>query len=409
MKGKLRRIVCVIVCLCVMLTTLTVAALTESEKNQLNTDIANLKQQAQSIQAEINKLKEEKSDQAAILAAINKQIQNTEAQITRCNTEINSINSAIATNKETIAQKEAEIAADKLAFKKRLSSIYMSNSGNTIQILLGAEDFSDFLRLSQFTASMTARDKKLIEKLKAEIIVINGVIAENESLLQDQMAIKETIKEKQGELAAQQKEASAIYNQISNEQASQQQELNDVNAEVKKLQKVLEDEIAKQAQKDKEKNSFINKNSGFQWPVNGFFTISAPYKSNDAVHRGKHNGIDIAGGGIASQPIRAIADGYVTLVHNGCKHNYKKSGNCCGNGYGNYCTINHGELTINGSKDNYVAYYAHASQIIVSNGQYVKQGQVIGYVGTTGWSTGYHLHLGLLKNGGWINPYPLFF
>ena len=141
----------------------------------------------------------------------------------------------------------------------------------------------------------------------------------------------------------------------------------------------------------------------------GFFGISAGFKSNDAVHRGNHNGIDIAGGGIAGQPIRAIADGYVTLVSNSCTHNYKKSGNCCGNGYGNYCTINHGTLNINGSSANYVAYYAHASKIIVSNGQYVKQGDIVGYVGTTGWSTGYHLHLGILKNGTWINPYPLFF
>ena len=56
-----------------------------------------------------------------------------------------------------------------------------------------------------------------------------------------------------------------------------------------------------------------------------------------------------------------------------------------------------------------MAYYAHASKIIVSNGQYVKQGQILGYVGTTGWSTGYHLHFGMLRNGGWINTYPLFF
>ena len=146
-----------------------------------------------------------------------------------------------------------------------------------------------------------------------------------------------------------------------------------------------------------------------QWPVNGHFYISAHYKSNDAVHKGHHNGMDIAGGNIAGQPIRAVADGYVTLVNNKCTHNYGKRGNCCGNGYGNYATVNHGTLTINGSSANYVAYYAHASKIIVSPGQYVKQGDIIGYVGTTGWSTGYHLHFGLLKNGGWINPYPLFF
>lgn len=409
MKGSLKRIVCIIICMCITVTTFTVMSLTESEKNKLNEDIKDLQNEAKAIQAEIDKLKSEKSDQEAVLAAINKQIKNTEAQIQRCNQEINSINGSISENKQKIADIEDEIAADKLAFKKRLSAMYMSNSGNTIQILLGAETFSEFLRLSQFTSSMTAKDKKIIEDLKEEIVELNDVIAENEGLLNEQISIKETINKQQKELEAQQKAASAIYNQIVNDQADQQQELKDVNAEVKKLQKKLEDEIAKEAQKAKEKNSFKNPNTGFQWPVNGFFTISAHYKSNDAVHKGKHNGMDIAGGGIAGQPIRAAADGIVTLVYNGCSHNYKKYGNCCGNGYGNYCTVNHGEITINGSSANYVAYYAHASKITVANGQKVKQGDILGYVGTTGWSTGYHLHFGMLKNGNWINPYPLFF
>ena len=289
-------------------------------------------------------------------------------------------------------------------YKKRLSAMYMTGSGNNIQILLGAEDFSDFLRLSQFTSSMSVRDKKLIEGLKSEIEVLNQKNAENEELLNSQVSIKSTISAQQAELEAQENDAAAIYNSIASEQAANQDDLDDVNAEVKKLQKQLEDAIASSS---KGYSSFVN--TGLQWPVSGFLGISAGFKSNDAVHNGKHNGIDIAGGGIAGQPIRAIADGYVTLVSNSCTHNSKKSVNCCGNGYGNYATINHGSLNINGSTANYVAYYAHAQRIIVSTGQYVKQGDIIGYVGTTGWSTGYHLHLGILKNGSWINPYPLFF
>lgn len=404
MKRTLRQVVCFIICVCITVTSLSVMALTQSEKDQLNNDIANLKQQASEIQAEINKLKAEKADQAAILAAIRKKISNTQAQIDRCNQEIASINSSIAANKAEIEAKETEIEDDILAYKKRLSAIYMSNSGNNIQILLGAEDFADFLRLSQFTASMSARDKKLIDGLKKEIEALNEKNAENEKLLSEQVSIKNTIDEQQNELEAQENEAAKIYNSIAAEQNAEQKDLDAVNAEVKKLQKKLEDDIA-----SKNYSTFINPNSGFQWPVSGFFNISAGFKSNDAVHNGHHNGIDIAGGGIAGQPIRAVADGYVTLVYNGCSHNYKKYGNCCGNGYGNYCTVNHGTLNINGSSANYVAYYAHASKIIVSNGQKVTQGQILGYVGTTGWSTGYHLHFGLLKNGGWINPYPMFF
>lgn len=404
MKRYLRQIICLVICVCIAVTSFSVMALTQSEKDRLNSDIANLKQQASAIQSEINKLKAEKADQGAILSAIRKKIANTQAQIDRCNQEIASINSNIDANKAEIAAKENEIEDDIFEFKKRLSAMYMSNSDNSIQILLGAENFSDFLRLSQFTASMSVRDKKLIEGLKAEIEVLNEKNAENEKLLSEQVSIKKTIDEQQNELEAQENEAAAIYNKIAGEQSDQQDDLDAVNAQVKKLQKQLEDDIA-----NKSYTTFINSNTGLQWPVSGFFMISAGFKSNDAVHNGHHNGIDIAGGSIAGQPIRAIADGYVTLVHNGCSHNYKKYGNCCGNGYGNYATVNHGTLNINGSSANYVAYYAHASKIIVSNGQYVKQGDIIGYVGTTGWSTGYHLHLGILRNGGWINPYPLFF
>ena len=405
MKISLKRVITVILCIAIGVTsTLYTAALTESQRNELNNDIAALKQEASEIQSEINRLKAEKSDQAAVLDAIRKKIANTQAQIARCNQEISSINATISANKTEIAAKEDEIAADQLAFKKRIRAIYMSNSESSVQVLLGAEDFAQFLQLAQLTSSVSSHDKRLMEDLKAEIDVLNEKIAQNEELLKQQVSIKNTIAEQQSELESQENEAAAIYNDIAAQQAESQEDVDAINAQVKKLQKQLEDDIA-----SKSYTTFINPNTGLQWPVSGFFGISAGFKSNDAVHRGNHNGIDIAGGGINGQPIRAIADGYVTLVNNSCTHNYKKSGNCCGNGYGNYCTINHGTLNINGSSANYVAYYAHASKIIVSNGQYVKQGDIVGYVGTTGWSTGYHLHLGILKNGTWINPYPLFF
>lgn len=402
MKISLKRVITLVLCIVMVVTSsIYTAALTQSEKDQLNSDIAALKKEASAIQAEINELKAQKSDQAVILAAVRKKISNTQAQIDRCNQEIASINSVISANKAQIAAKEAEVEVDKLAFKKRIRAIYMSNSSSSVQILLGAENFDDFLQLSQLTASVSAHDKRVLEDLKSEIDVLNEKINENKKLLDEQVSIKATIDAQQAELEAQEDEAAAIYNNIDAQQAENQEDIDAINAKVRKLQKQLEDDIA-----SKTYATFVNPNTGLQWPISGYFMVSSHFGPRWGTN---HNGIDIAGGGIAGQPIRAIADGYVTLVYNGCSHNYKKSGNCCGNGYGNYCTVNHGSLNINGSSANYVAYYAHASKITVSNGQYVKQGDVLGYVGTTGWSTGYHLHLGILRNGSWINPYPLFF
>ena len=174
MKRYIRHIICLIICVSIALTSFSAMALTQSEKDKLNSDIASLKEEANAIQAEINKLKNEKADQNAILTAIRKKIANTQAQIDRCNSEIASINATIAANKKDIEAKEAEIEDDIFAYKKRLSAMYMSGSNNNIQILLGAENFSDFLRISQYTDSMSARDKKLIDGLKGEIEVWNN-------------------------------------------------------------------------------------------------------------------------------------------------------------------------------------------------------------------------------------------
>ena len=368
----------------------------------LQEQINDLERQSKAKEAEISKLKQQKAEPQARANAIREKIAIVQAQINACNAEISKINSKIAKNKQMIAEKQDEIAKDKLEFKKRIRAIYMSNFDSNIKILLGAKGFSDFLQLTQLTASISAKDKSMIEGLTAEIAELDKINAENQKMLDSQVAIRSTIRAKQQELEAQENEVNQILGSINQDINTATKENNAIEKEIRAKQKALEDSIRKNSYSSQ---TFINPNTGFQWPVNGFRTISAGFQSNDAVHRGHHNGIDISGGGIQGQPIRAIADGIVGTVNNSCTHNYKKSGNCCGNGYGNYCVINHG--TINGS--NYTAYYAHAQTITVSPGQKVTQGQVIGYVGTTGWSTGYHLHLGILKNNVWVNPYPLFF
>ena len=135
----------------------------------------------------------------------------------------------------------------------------------------------------------------------------------------------------------------------------------------------------------------------FLWPT--FGRISAYFQSNDSVHKGHHDGVDIAAP--FGTKIMAISDGVVKEIRNSCPHNYGKKGNCCGNGYGNYVIIDHGK----DSKGTiYVAWYAHMQSVAVSAGQTVKKGQIIGYVGSTGWSTGSHLHFGLKVNNIWRDP-----
>ena len=109
-----------------------------------------------------------------------------------------------------------------------------------------------------------------------------------------------------------------------------------------------------------------------------------------------HGGIDISGG-IMGARVVASASGTVVVSNNTCTHNWGKNGSCgCGGGYGNWVWIDHG----NGK----ATIYAHLTNTVVSVGSRVSAGQLIGYAGSTGWSTGPHLHYECRYYGTKYNP-----
>lgn len=381
-----------------LLSVVVIGNVGAATKAELQNSINQLEQKSNKIEGEIKNLKGQKSEQQQLKAKIEEKIAIVQQQINLCNNEIYKINSKIAENNKEIKKTEKEIEADKLAFKKRLRAIYMSNTGSNVQVLLGAEDFSEFLQLSQLTASVSARDKLLIEKLVAAIEVLNKKQKENNKLLDEQVAVKNLVAQKQQQLQSEGRQIQSLINEISADQSDLESE----NAKIEKQIKAYERTLASMASAGN--TSFTYDGGDFLWPTPGYYNISAGYQSNDAVHRGRHNGVDITGNGrgvIAGARVVAISDGVVVQANGSCGHNYPKNGSCgCGGGYGNYVTINHG------TKDGrtYVVTYGHLSSAAVGAGATVKKGQTIGYVGSTGWSTGYHLHFGLAVNGGWVNP-----
>ncbi|MBR1530303.1 MAG: peptidoglycan DD-metalloendopeptidase family protein [Oscillospiraceae bacterium] len=132
--------------------------------------------------------------------------------------------------------------------------------------------------------------------------------------------------------------------------------------------------------------------TAFGWPCPGYYYISSGFGTRWGT---THKGIDIAQN--AGADAVASRAGKVIKINTSCTHNYGKNSNCCGNGYGNYVLIDHEDGT-------YSTMYAHLQSVIVSVGDYVEKGQTVGYVGTTGWSTGYHLHFEIRKDGVAVNP-----
>ena len=398
MNFKFKQIVPLVICLVMMAVVFVGNAprVAADEEADIRNEIAQLQQQSAALQAEVNKAKKNTSNKYAVVAAINKKIENTQAQINRCNKEIDKINSVIAANNAEIKAGEEKMDSNILDFKKRMRAIYMTDTENTAQILLGADSFADFLQLAQLTTSVNSRDKRMMEDIVAAIDVLNQKNEENKKLIEEQNAVKATINEQLKALEADEAEADSYYKQALKEQKQEEAD----KAAIDKAIKEKQDDLNRFAQSNI--GSFINKNTGLMWPVPYCRSIYSGWGYRSG---GFHRGIDISSAGIYGKPIVAIADGVVTETYNACPHQTRSPRCRCGSGWGNHVKIDHGVY----KGQPMGAIYAHMTHPAVSARQTVKQGQVIGYVGTTGDSSGYHLHLSILINGGYVNPTPLFF
>ena len=395
MHKKIIKLVSVLMMVVLFATTAVSVDISAATASEIQSEINDLEQQSKKLEAEIKALQGKINEQKKLKNAIENKMAVVQKQINACNKQINNINSQIAANKAEIEKNNKQIEADKTAFKKRLRAIYMSNTGSNVQILLGAEDFSQFLQLAQLTASVSARDKRMIENLVSEIKKLEEKQVENQQLLKEQEAVKATIAEKQAELSKEEKQIQSVINSIAADQDKVEDENKLVENELKAMQRELNSILNASGNAS---GNVVYNGENFIWPTPTISRISSYFGSRWGRD---HNGVDISNGTYGAKVV-AIADGLVTTYSNSCKHNYGKKPlkTCCGSGYGNYITINHG------TKDGktYVAYYAHLGSIVVSKGQTVKKGQIVGYVGSTGRSTGAHLHFGISVNGGWKDP-----
>lgn len=387
MKQKLFKILSILLIMACVCGTYVASApvVSAASASEIQAEIDRLEKESAALQAEINKLKNDIKAQQKLKSAIESRMAVVQKKINACNNQIAAINQQIDDNKAAIEANNQKIKDDKELFKRRLRAIQMSNTGSNIQILLGAKSFSEFLQLSQLTASVSARDKKMMEDIIKEIEKLNEKIKENEKLLEEQAAIKAEISKDQAALQADANEIQKVINAINKDKNEVQADKNAVDNELDDKEAELDNIMSGGAS-----GTLVN-DGKFVWPTT-FKRISSYFGKR----WGKmHNGVDISNGTYGS-PVYAMADGKVYKCDTSCKHNYGKKPlkNCCGTGYGNYVAIDHGGYNGVG----YKAYYAHLSSVVVRNGAYVKKGQIIGYVGSTGKSTGPHLHFGIQIN-----------
>ena len=354
-------------------------------------EIDALKKEQQESQAKQEELKDQLAEAEAEQAAAQQKRQLLTEQLNAINAEIDNINAQISYYDGEIAQKEEERkeaeAREAEQYELFCQRVRMMEEQGTVSywsILFNAEDFSDLLdRIADVDAVM-AYDNEVMDQLIATREELERLQADLESARAEEQAAKEQQEAKKAEQQAKVAEAQALVDQINADVAEVNRQLDEesaaaseIQAEIAKKQKQLEEER-------KQNNIVISSETGYLWPLPGYYRLSSQFGYRIHPITGvahSHTGIDIPASG--GTPILAAKSGQVVTS----AYHYS---------YGNYVVIDHG----NGNS----TLYAHMSSRAVSEGQMVTQGQVIGYVGTTGSSTGNHLHFEVRDNYTRVDP-----
>ena len=356
------------------------SAVTQAEIDAMREEADDLKSQQKEIQAKLDALEADQANAMERKTLLEQQINATQAEINTIAAQIAKYDELIAQKQEELSQAEAEEQAQYELFCERVR--YMEEQGEVSywSILFSSKDFADLLDNAMMVEEIMDYDNQVMDQLIALREQIEEDKAELESARQAQQAAKEEQEAAQANLKSQEAEVSALIDQL----AAQEDQL---EAEEAKLQAAANAADAEIAAAERELAAQINNvvsESGFMWPLPGYYNLSSLFAGRVHPITGKpqhHTGIDIPAP--SGTDILAAKSGVVTT-------------STYNNSYGNYVVVSHSDGTS--------TLYAHMSRRGVSKGEVVSQGQYIGDVGTTGSSTGNHLHLEVRVNGSRVDP-----
>lgn len=385
---KLKVAISVVLAICLIAPICNVNA--ASSLSDLNQQLADLQAEANRINNNINSLKGDIKNASALKKEYQKQTDNLQAQIDACEKHISKFEKEIKSIEEDILKSEEEINDTKILLKQRVRSLFMLGKGE-LSIILGNEGFANYISSEALAKRISVYDETLINQINAHIDEIEIKKQEIEKQKSEMLSVKKTLSVKYSELSKKESEINKELNSLYSKSEDLQDELDRVEDSKAEFERLIANLIAGEKGEDNPQYT----GGQFAWPTPGYFYITSYYGNrNDPFDKSSnefHKGLDISGSGIGGKPIVACASGKVTFA------GFNEWG------YGNYVVLNHGN---NSNGQLLTTHYAHMRSVAVSEGQYVVKGQVIGYVGTTGSSTGNHLHLEVRLDGSHTNPMP---
>lgn len=369
------------------------------EKNKKKQEQMQIKNKINKEKSNISNTENEKKSVSTDIENLDAKIQVTSAKISTLESEIVRLNKDIAENQEKLQEAQVNLSENTDALRMRLREMYKRGNVNYLEVILNSRDIEELLRNNEIISSIARADRELIEFIQEQI----DTIKETEERLQiDKAKVSASKAAVENERQSYQAAVDAKNNYMkvleSNldlykaEFEKAQANWDSLDAEIVRLQKQISEQKKAEeaaARRATRVHSNITVSSGprngqsYTWPLPGHYSISSPfgYRMHPILGYSKfHSGVDIPAP--SGTPIVAAKSGTVIMSQ-------------LMSGYGNVVMVDHGDT---------VTVYAHCSALNVGVGESVKAGDVIAFVGSTGLSTGAHLHFEVRVNGSPVNP-----
>lgn len=367
--------------------------------------VSSMEEEKKKVESTLKELEGKKSDTAAYVKELDRNLSALAGELTK-------LEGDISQKEEQIEEAKVELETAKITenrqyedMKLRIQYMYENGQTGLLESMMQSESIAELLNRAEYASQITSYDRKMLEeyrKTRQEVALKEEALkTEHQELLtlQDstkakQSSVKTLMASKEAELASYETKIASAQGEIDQYNAdikAQEEHMARVEAEIRrkeeearKAEEARRAEEAKKNQSSAGGDSTVKGNTNFIWPCPASGRISSAFGDRSSPTEGastNHKGIDIPAPSGSS--IVAAADGKVVIS------TYSYSA-------GNYIMIDHG--------GGLTTVYMHCSQLLVKEGETVKQGQTIAKVGSTGYSTGPHLHFGVRSGGSYVNP-----
>lgn len=346
--------------------------------DELESELSHVQSQMEEIQRKKELAEIEIGSVSEVLRQIQVELDSAMAELRKVENQLSLVMNKIGELEKELAAAEKRLQEREKVLNKRLRDIYIHGKLNYLEVIMGAKNFSDFSNRMEFLKRIITSDLTLIGEIKKERALILLKKQELEAQKKELVELENKARKQKDKIEDKKEEQLIVLERLQNEKALAEQSY----AELQSTSESIKARIQARQHQGISSSQAVHGTGQLIWPAHGPITSPFGYRihpifGTQIFHSGIDLGIDTGTPVLAADSGVVVEAGWIS-------------------GYGYTVIIDHG----NGLS----TLYAHNSEVTVSPGQSVSQGQVICYSGSTGYSTGPHLHFEVRLNGSPVNP-----